>query len=91
MAVLRIISILYLFATVYSVMVLPNNEPHLNRGTTLDKTTFTPTLPLSFKAELLKQHRKLQDTPVHLNLQKRDASSCALDSRQLESDGVSVI
>ena len=92
MAVLRIVSVLYLFASVNSVVVLPKNEPHPNRGITLDKTTFTPTLPVSIKAELLKQHRKSQYTPVpvHFNLQKREASSCALDSRQLESDGVSV-
>ncbi len=77
------------------VLILPKDELHLNRGNRLEKSQRSTSinnfeLPSSLKHKLLEEHQNAvsQKTDILYRLQRRDASTCALDNRELESDGV---
>lgn len=94
MAITRNFSILLCYlSVVHCILILPKDERLSSRGKTLEKSTFNSInsqIPSSFIDKLLKEHRHGAVTVTsHHNVQRRDVS-CALDNRELESDGVCV-
>ncbi len=96
MAITRSLTLLLCYlSTVYCVLVLPKEDILWNRGKRLEKLNSHSNIfeiPSSFSRKLLKEHQNAisKTQYVHHDVQRRDAS-CALDNRELESDGVCLV